>query len=213
MKKYGLALVAGVLIALIGCGGGGGGDSQPLDSNGAFDMRTTEIFTMFGAIGQECSAHGISAGTRPETQAQCEALCGCSIDAVKKLENRTSAPELTTACNNYCSPNFDSTDELDVAEADVDNEPDYDKFYLAYIMKCDEVGHDVTFSSDSFVDECKSTCDCLADTITEYESEADGTSFKATCETQCATNTDGSVEKSKTIGAAELFLKGGLVNL
>ena len=169
-----------------------------LDANGAYDMRLAELNTMFAAISQECTTQGVALGAPPASEADCTALCDCSVDAVRKLEGRASAPELTAPCHDYCDPNFDSTDELPVEEADGDDEPDYDEFYLAYIYHCDEVGHEITHVDADAETECRHTCNCLADTIGQYSSPDDADDFREACLGPCASaNTGGSMVRSE----------------
>ncbi len=188
MKRLRACILTGLLLVTAGCGGSDNDNDsseRALDANGAYDVRSAELNTMFAAISQECTAQGVALGAPPESQADCTAVCDCSVDAVRKLESRESAPELTAACRDYCDPSFDSTDELSVEEADGDDEPDYDQFYLAYIYHCDEVGHQITYEDAGREDECRHTCNCLADTIEQYSSADDADDFRAACLGPC----------------------------
>ncbi len=187
MGRLYAGIMTGLLILVAGCGDNeNSGPTSALDSNGAYDMRIAELNTMFGAIAQECTAQGVDLGQPPASRTECTALCDCSIDAVRKLENRASAPELTAACHDYCEPNFDPTDALALEEADANDEPDYDEFYLAYLYQCDEVGHRITYTDADSAAECRQTCNCLADTIRQYSSIEDAADFRTACTAPCA---------------------------
>lgn len=210
MKWTRMVLVVGAVVAMATAGCGDNDNDGDLDENGVFDMTAETVGQMLGAIQTECAESGTSGGGFGAlTPSECRDACDCGVRAVAELESRTEAPELTDACYAACDPDFDGTNDLKVSSFDDDanDESEFDEFFLAYIVKCDEVANRQIREDRDLIKECIDTCNCLSDTMEKYISRSEDDDIRESCDDQCESAFEDA-QRSGPGNAMVSFLQG-----
>ena len=84
-----------------------------------------------------------------------------------------------------CDPAFAATADLAVPADDEDELPEYERFFEAYIVKCDEIANRTVFTAGEDTQECIDTCICLSDSIEQYVSQTTDDNIRSQCESSC----------------------------